>query len=138
MILTHPLLPGTHKFRSLISRIVVGAAQILFVDDSSSVPADRYRYVLACSVRHTDGGTTHTVWLYANIPVAGVGTTVTLVGLTTPAAVIGGVRVGCLRPILLPPGGAISAAVDALGVGSSVVLEIAFVEHRILDPSPPL
>jgi len=131
-------LPPTLRLDQMQNEAVVLGGGTLIVD-TSVVPANRYRYILSSQVFHSDAVTPHQLSILIRNDNLGIAAMITSsVFLAAGAAVAGNVLMPAHRPFLVPSGWRVRGAVDVLGGGNLLNIEITFLELPVMETTPPI
>lgn len=137
LLLTHPLLPGSHRFRSSNGQTGAGGAGSLTVGPfgpNAVVGApERYWYVFACDIRTVGDVAVRVLSIFLRITTGAANFDAALVSAVQPS--VNG-RICVPRPFLIPPNGVLVGVAETIGAGGVLTLAVNFVEHKLLDPMP--
>jgi len=130
--LTHELLPGTERLDEVNYEFVNGAAGVLVIN-SSSPPAGKFYYCIACSLEHDDGATARVLMILIQRPTGSNWAGLMHEGLASAERPF---PVG--RPFILPPRHTVRWETTAILGTKRIQGHLLFLELNIGEPIPPM
>ncbi len=130
IVLVHLILQGSEDLARIQQTRIQGAVGVKKIVAPDTVPADRYWWVFAASMLHTDP-TARGMMIYhgypgpINVGVLGVGAAVDQVQFAVP------------RAFLIGPGGALTFETPLLDAGAFIRGEWTHIEMEFGHPGPP-